>query len=83
MLRGNGVGSIRDIHFTNVRLNVDGKLEIPETSRNFCMIEGTDGVFELNQVRDVTFTNLNLKYEHPEAWKTDIAQQECTGVTRN
>ena len=45
------------------------------------MIEGTDGIFELNHVRDVTFTNLHLKYEHPEAWKTDIAQQNATGVT--
>ena len=82
MLRGNGVGSIYDIHFNNIRLNVDGKLDIPETSRRFCMIEETDAPFELNYVRDVTFTNLNLKYEHPEAWKTDIAQQNTTGVER-
>ena len=82
MLRGNGVGSIRDIRFTDIGLAVAGALQIPENTRNFCMIEGTDGAFELNQVRDVTFTGLDLKYEHPEAWKTDIAQTDCSGVIR-
>jgi hypothetical protein len=46
------------------------------------MIEETDAPFELNYACDVTFTNLNLKYEHPEVWKTDIAQQNATGVER-
>ena len=82
MLRGNGIGSIHDIHFTNIRLNVEGKLEIPENTRKFCMIEGMDGAFMISHVHDVTFTNLNLKYEHPEAWKDDIVQQNSTGVIR-
>ena len=37
---------------------------------------------ELNKVRNVSFTNLNLTYEHPECWKKDIAQQDSTDVTR-
>ena len=82
MLRGNGVGEIGDIRFTNIDLQVDGTLDIPENTRKFCMIEGTDGAFELNRVRNVTFTGLKLRYEHPEAWKTDIAQTDCTGVLR-
>ena len=82
MLRGNGVGSIRDIRFSGVSLTVAGSLQIPENTRKFCMIEGTDGAFELNRVRDVTFSELRLKYEHPEAWKTDIAQTDCSGVVR-
>ena len=81
-LRGNGVGEIGDIRFTNIDLQVDGALEIPENTKKFCMIEGTSGAFELNQVRNVTFTGLKLRYEHPEAWKTDIAQTDCTGVLR-
>ena len=59
-----------------------GALEIPENTRKFCMIEETRGAFELKQVRDVTFADLELEYEHPEAWKTDIAQTDCTGVSR-
>ena len=82
MIRGNGIGSIHDIHFTNIHLNVDGRIDIPENTRKFCMIEGTDGAFELNKVHNVSFTNLNLTYEHPECWKTDIAQHDATDVTR-
>ena len=31
---------------------------------------------------DVIFTGLELKYEHPRVWQTDIAQTDCTGVIR-
>ena len=82
MLLGNGVGEISGIRFTDIVLHVDGELQIPENTRKFCMIEGTNGAFELQQVRNVTFTNLTLEYEHPEAWKTDIAQTDCSGVIR-
>ncbi|MBP5532109.1 MAG: hypothetical protein J6Y54_08810 [Lentisphaeria bacterium] len=81
-LRGNGVGEISGIRFTDVVLHVDGELRIPENTRKFCMIEETRGAFELKQVRDVIFTNLELKYEHPEAWETDIAQTECSDISR-
>ena len=74
--------TISGIRFADIRLQLDGALEIPENTRKFCMIEETDGAFELKQVRDVTFTGLELEYEHPEAWKTDIAQTECSDVFR-
>ena len=81
-LRGNGVGEISGIRFNDIALHVDGSLEIPENTRKFCMIEETRGAFELKQVRDVIFTNLGLKYEHPGAWQTDIAQTDCTDISR-
>lgn len=82
MLRGNGVGSIHDISFNNVRLNVVGNNEHLPNTKSFCMIEGTDGIFELNQVHDVSFFNMTLKYEHPECWKTDIAETNCSNITK-
>ena len=33
----------------NINLMVKGKKEIPENTRLFCMIEGTDGAFELEE----------------------------------
>jgi polygalacturonase len=81
MIRGNGVGSIHDIHFANVRLTVEGENQIPDNTRKFIMVEGTDGMFELNQVKNVDFFNVCLKYQHPEAWKCDVAQKDCSGIT--
>lgn len=83
MLRGNGVGTIHDICFNNVQLNVAGNNEHLPNDRKFCMIEGTDGIFELNQVQNVNFFNVRLKYEHSECWKTDIAETNCNNIIKS
>ena len=82
MLKGNGIGSLSDIRFANINLMVKGKKEIPENTRLFCMIEGTDGAFELENVRNVTFSNVNIKYEHPELWQADIIERNCENIVR-
>ena len=81
MLRGNGVAEISDINFSNISLQVLGDNTRDENVRKFCMIEGIDGAFELNQAKDVNFFNVKLQYEHPECWKCDVAQKDCDDVT--
>ena len=81
MLRGNGVADISDINFSNINLRVLGENKHDENTRIFCMMEGTDGAFELNQVKNVNFFNVRLSYEHPECWKCDVAQKDCQNVS--
>lgn len=80
-LRGNGVAEISDINFSNINLRVLGDNTRDDNVRKFCMIEGTDGAFELTQAKNVNFFNTQLIYEHPECWKCDVAQKDCENVS--
>ena len=81
MVRGNGVGEIHDINFSNISLQVLGDNHYHEHVRNFCMIEGTEGAFELNQAKQIHFFNVQLQYDHEECWSCDVAQKECENVS--
>jgi len=81
MLYGNGAGDIHDISFERIRLGMTEALDIPEDTRKFIMVDGTEAPFELTRVHDVHFTDVELKYEHPEVWAKDIAQHDCRNIT--
>ena len=81
MLYGNGIGDIHDITFKDINLSVTGKCDIPENTRKFIMVDGTEAPFELTRVHDVRFTDVQLNYEHPKAWSKDIAQHNCHDIT--
>ncbi len=81
MLYGNGVGDIHDITFERIRLGITEACDIPENTRKFIMVDGTEAPFELTRVHDIHFTDVELKYEHPEAWPKDIALHDCQNIT--
>lgn len=79
-IRGNGLGTIAGIAFSDIRLAVDGTLEGREKTRKFLMITRTDGAFELEHAADIEFSRVALHYEHPECWRCDISAHDCTGI---
>jgi hypothetical protein len=81
MLYGNGIGDIHHIAFKNINLLVTGKCDIPENTRKFIMVDGTEAPFELTRVHDIHFKDVALTYDHPEAWSKDIAEHDCHGIT--
>ena len=81
MLYGNGVGDIHDITFERIRLGITEACDIPENTRKFIMVDGTEAPFELTRVHDIHFTDVELQYEHPEAWPKDIALHDCQNIT--
>ena len=81
MLYGNGVGDIHDITFQNISLIVNGNADVPENTRKFIMVDGTEAPFELTRVHDIHFKDVALTYDHPEAWLKNIAEHDCHGIT--
>ena len=80
-LRGNASGTVERIAFENVKLNVVGKYEIPDTTRKFLMVKTTDGAFELEHVKSCEFLDVRLAYDHPEIRKCDVAALDCGEIT--
>ncbi len=72
VVRGNGQGDMKDLTFSNIRLNVLGDMKGMERTKEFLMMKESDAVFHFYNVKDVDLFNVKLKYEIPQAWKHDV-----------
>ena len=72
VVRGNGQGDMKDLTFSNIRLNVLGDMKGMERTKEFLMMKESDAVFHFYNVKDVDLFNIKLKYEIPQAWKHDV-----------
>ena len=80
VVRGNGVGNISDLTFSNMVLNVLGDMKNMERTKEFLMMKESDAAFHFYNVKDVDLFNIKLKYEIPQAWKHDVKSLNSTNI---
>ncbi|MBR7143686.1 MAG: hypothetical protein IKD10_01980 [Lentisphaeria bacterium] len=80
VVRGNGVGNISDLTFSNMVLNVLGDMKNMERTKEFLMMKESDAVFHFYNVKDVDLFNVKLKYEIPQVWKHDVKSLNSTNI---
>ena len=80
VVRGNGVGNISDLTFSNIKLNLLGDMKNMERTKEFLMMKEADAAFHFYNVKDVDLFNVKLKYEIPQAWKHDVKSLNSTNI---
>ena len=80
VVRGNGVGNISDLTFSNMRLNILGDMKGMDRTKEFLMMKESDAAFHFYNVKDVDLFNIKLKYEIPQAWKHDVKSLNSTNI---
>ena len=80
VVRGNGVGNISDLTFSNMRLNILGDMKGMERTKEFLMMKEADAAFHFYNVKDVDLFNIKLKYEIPQAWKHDVKSNDSSNI---
>ena len=80
VVRGNGKGDMKDLTFSNIKLNVLGDMKGMERTKEFLMMKESDAVFHFYNVKDVDLFNIKLKYEISQAWKHDVKSLNSTNI---
>lgn len=83
-ISGNGVGSIRDINFNNIKMLVGGNgRESGVDEHGLWGVDSTDAVFDIISAKDINFTDCTIEFEadkRPDGWKYDVRSVDSSNV---